>query len=397
MPIFRYKVKDQSGNESQGEISGKDERAVRVQLREQGYYILEMKAVRQRSTAWDPFRFIVRWLINPIFAGATAADLAVFYRQLAIMTRSGMSLIESLNSFREQSGSSRLKKIALESMAHLQEGGTLSEAFARYPWMFPELHISLIRAGEHSGTIDRMLQRIAEYLEHEVAVRQKLRLATLYPKILVIAVIFIPNIKLLVIPPIGDTGGHAYMRATFGVLLPILAGILALWVAFRLIYQIQPVKYGIDMVKLAIPKFGKMSRMLAMSKFYRVFSAMYSAGVPISQGLTHAGKACGNWYLNRRIVAAIPKIERGASLSEALGSESALPKTALDMMRTGERSGNIDEMLTKVAEYTEDEAEVSIVQTTLIIGFILLIAIALYIGSVVVDFWQGYGQSIQKL
>lgn len=397
MPVFRYRVKDKDGNELCGEVSSIDERSARVQLREHGYYILEMGAVRERGNSWDPFHLIVRWLINPIFSGATVQDLAIFFRQLAIMTRSGMGMIESLNSFQEQSGNRRLRKIAHGSMLHLQAGGTLSEAFAQYPWMFSDLYISLIKAGEQSGTLDKMLHRIAEYVEHEIAVRQKLRLATLYPKILVIAVIFIPNIKLLFLPPAGDTNGHTYMQATFGVLIPILLVLLAAWTVFKLIYQIPFVRYGIDMVKLSIPKIGKMCKMLAMSKFYRVFSAMYGAGVPVSQSLTFAGRASGNWYISKRIAAAIPKIEHGMSLSEALASEQALPKTAIDMLRTGERTGNVDEMLTKVAEYTEDEAEVSIMQTTVILGAVLLTAVAIYIGSIVVSFWTGYSKSIEKL
>lgn len=385
MTSFRYKVKDKSGRTLDGITIGEDQRSAIEHLQKMGYFVLNITQVRERSDRrWNPARLLKRWLVNPIFFGASVYQLAVFYRQLATMVKSGMTIVHAMSSLSSQGGSRPLRKIASETVPVLQSGGKLSDAFAGYPWVFPELHISLIRAGETGGTLDKMLGKIADYLEREHGVRQKLRLATFYPKILVLAVILIPRFHILILG-----GLTPYMKATLAILLPVGIGLLALWVAFRLLSQIRAFRYGLDLVKLAVPKIGKTVKMLALSKFYRVLGAMYAAGSPLSQGLEHAAKACGNWYMATRLRRAIPWVEQGNSLSESLERTRILPRMGLDMLATGEQTGNIDEMLDKAAEYSENEAEVATIQTTIIVGVLLLLCVAAYIGCFVVQFYVG--------
>jgi len=386
---FRYKVKDKSGRTIAGVVDAEDQRSAVANLQRMGYFVLDIReapvGVEQARTSWNPARLFVRWFVNPIFAGATVYSLGIFYRQLATMMRSGLTLTQAMRSLRSQGGSRRLRKIAAETMEFLQSGTRLSDAFARYPWMFPELHISLLRAGEASGMLDKMIERIADYLEWEHSVRQKLRLVTLYPKILVLAVIFIPSLPILLLE-----GLREYLRATVYNLIPIAIVILALWAVYRILYQIQSFRYGVDMVKLAIPRIGNIVRMLALSKFYRVVSAMFAAGAPLSQGLAHAADASGNWFLATRLKTAIDPIERGQSLSESLERTGVLPRMALDMLATGEQTGNVDAMLDKVAEYTEGEAEVATLQSSVTLGVLLFLGMAAYIGAFVIKFYVGY-------
>ena len=390
MSSFKYKIKDKSGKTLEGFMDGEDVRSVVARLQQQGCFVLDVREVQERPRiTWNPFALFIRWFVNPIFAGSTVHDQAVFYRQFAIMVKSGMTLVQAVSSLRSQGGNRRLRKIADETLLFLQEGGRLSDALARYPWMFPELQISLLRAGEEGGSMDLILDRIAAYLEREVTVRQKLRIATLYPKLLVLAVIFIPPLPALVLE-----GTDAYLKSITRV-VPLVVWLLALWVVYRLLYQIHWFRYAIDMVKLAIPKIGKMTRMLALSKFYRVLSGMFAAGIPIAQSISHAANASGNGFLAARIKTAIPSVERGELLSESLERARGLPPMALDMLRTGEQTGNVDEMLDKAAEYTENEAEVAVMQSTIMLGVLLLLGVALYIGSIVVGFWGGYAKSIK--
>lgn len=393
MRSFRYKVKDKAGRTFDGIMIGEDQRAAVERLQTMGYFVLGVHEIRKRQGgAFNPLGLLERWFVAPIFSGASAYELAIFYRQFATMVKSGMTVVQAMNSLRTQGGSRRLRKIAVETAPFLQAGGHLSEAFARYPWMFPELHISLLRAGEAGGTLDRMLERIADYLEREHAVRQKLRLATLYPKLLVLAVILIPPFPLLILE-----GFAPYARATLGLLLPMAAVLLVLWVLFRLLYQIPAFRYSLDLAKLAVPKVGKTVKMLALSKFYRVVAAMFAAGAPLSQGLAHAADASANWYLATRLKTAIPWIEQGRSLSESLEHTRVLPRMALDMLATGDQTGNIDGMLDKAAEYTENEAEVATVQSTIVVGVLLLLCVAAYIGYFVVQFYVGqYGNVMNQ-
>ena len=386
MASFKYKVKEKTGKTLGGVMVAEDQRSAIERLQKMGYFILDIEEERPRAEgrSLNPGKLFLQWFIYPIFAGASPYQLMIFYRQFATMIKSGMTLVHAMSSLRTQGGCRRLKKVAGEVLPILESGGKLSDAFAMHPWVFPELHISLIRAGETGGMLDTILERIADYLEREHNIRQKLRMSTLYPKILVLAVILIPRFPLLLLD-----GFKSYFRATIGVILTLGLGILALWVVFRLLSQIPAFRYGLDLVKLAIPKLGKTVRQLALAKFYRVLATMSAAGAPLSQGIFHAAQASGNWYLATKLKRAVPDIEQGKTLTDALKRTRALPYIGLDMIATGEQAGNLDGMLDKAADYSENEAEVGTVQATIIVGVLLLLLVASYIGLIVVGFYAG--------
>lgn len=385
MASFKYKVKEKTGKTLGGKMVAEDQRSAIERLQKMGYFILDLKEERHREETPRKKGFpLMRWFIYPIFAGASPYQLMIFYRQFATMIKSGMTLVHSMSNLRTQGGSRRLKKVAAEVLPIIESGGKLSDAFAMHPFVFPELHISLIRAGETGGNLDSMLERIAEYLDREHSVRQKLRMSTFYPKLLVLAVIFIPQLPVLLMD-----GFKPYLRATVGVLMTLGLGILALWVVFRLLIQIPAFRYALDLIKLAIPRLGKTVRMLALSKFYRVLAAMSAAGAPLSQSITHAAQASGNWYLATKLKRAIPDVEQGKTLTDSLRRTKVLPYIGLDMIATGEQTGNLDGMLDKAAEYSENEAEVGTMQATIVVGVLLLLAVAAYIGVFVVRFYAG--------
>jgi len=365
-----------------------DQRSAIGRLQKMGYFILDIRETKSREESPKDAKsdfFLLRWFIYPIFAGASPYNLMIFYRQFATMIKSGMDVIHAMTSLQTQGGSRRMKKVASEVLPVLQSGGKLSDAFAMHPWVFPELHLSLIRAGETGGMLDSILERIADYLEREHKIRQTLRMSTLYPKILVLALIFIPKFYILLLE-----GFKPYLRATLGPVIIIGGLALVLWVAFRLLSQIAGFRYGFDCLKLAVPRLGKTIRFLALSKFYRVLSAMSAAGAPLSQGIAGAAQATGNWYLARKLKRAVPGIEQGRSLTEALRDTKAIPYIGLDMIATGEQAGNLDGMLDKAAEYSENEAEVGTVQATLVTGIVLLLIVAVFIGLTVLRFYAAY-------
>jgi len=388
---FRYRAKDKSGQTLDGTMVGDDRHSVAARLQEMGYFVLELAEVRESRTSLNPVASFLRWTVNPVFAGVSTHHLALFYRQLATMVKSGMTLTHAMSALRVQGTCRRLRKIAGEAVEYMQSGGTLSEAFARYPWVFPELHISLIRAAEMGGTLDSTLQRIADYLEREVRIRQKLRMSTLYPKIVLLAVILIPRFPILIFD-----GFDAYAHSTIHTVAPMLLWLLGLWIVFRLLSQISVFRQILDSVKLCVPKLGSMVKMLALSRYYRALAAMYSAGAPLSQSLIHAANASGNTFLAGRLRRAAPPVEKGTRLSDALAATRVLPRMALDMISTGEQTGNMDEMLDRVAEYTENEAEVAVFQSTLVLGVLLLLAVAAYVGTFVVQYYVGMYSNVMN-
>lgn len=385
MASFQYRVRDKSGETLNGITIGETQHSAVEHLQRMGYYVLDIREVSQDSPpSRNPLSALAKYVTNPLFFGASTYHLTFFYRQFSTMVKAGMTIGQSLASLKNQAGCRVLRKVAAEALPRIESGNKLSEALAEYPWIFPDLHISLIQAGEAGGRLEGMLERLAEYLERELKVRQKLRFVTFYPKILILAVILIPSLPILIMD-----GIRPYLGAVFSTLWILGAIVIGAWLLFRLISQLPGFSYAFDMVKLAVPKIGKTVRMLSLAKFYRVLAAMSSAGAPLSQGITHASRASGNWYLGRRLRTAIPQVENGRGLTDSLRSTKVLPHMALDMLATGEQTGNVDAMMDKAAEYFENEAEISTYQITIVLGVLLLLGVALYIGSIVVGFYSG--------
>jgi len=384
MATFVYRIKDKAGRDHTGTLEAENELAAAAKLRAMGYYILEIRnAGSPTLPSGGLLALASRRILKPVFGGANTWQLAFFFRQLHMMLKSGMTITHALDSLGRQGGCGRgLRRVARESADHVKLGSRLSEALRCYPWIFQDLHIALIRAGEESGTLDVSLGRLADYLDREQAIRQRLRVATFYPKVLVMAVIFIPALPTLIF-----SGFRAYLKETLHTLLPLLLIILAVWVGYRTFSAVYPFRYVLDVIKLKIPKIGSAVRMLALSRFYRVVATMFAAGVPVGEALAYGAKATGNIFLMRRIESAIPMVRQGSTISESLARSGVLPPVAMDMLRTGEQSGEIDALLTKAAEYAEGEAEVAISQMTVVLGVLLLLGIAAYIGTVVVNFY----------
>lgn len=398
MPVFRYKAKDAEGQSVEGVIEASDERTAAVDLRQKGYYILSIGKLHgdpRMSIARlkKMLEFFYRWFYNPIFAGATVAQLAFFYRQLAGMIKAGIPLVQTMSSLRTRAGNRCLRKIADETMQYLLQGGRLSQSFSRYPWMFSEMQIHLLRAGEEAGTLAQMVERIADMLDREVRLRQRLRVATLYPKILVLAVIFIPAFPVLVFQ-----GPRAYFDKTVAKIIPVVLSLLAIWALYRILTQFHAFRYLIDHLKLYLPGIGKIVRSASLGRFYRVLAAMIAAGVPLPQGLRLASDSSGNSVIGSRLKKAIPNVELGQPLTDSLAATRVLPTVAIEMLGTGEQTGSVDSMLDKVAEYTENDLETVTTQSTIILGVILLLGIAAYIGKVVVTFYLiQYGKLVNQV
>ena len=386
MVTFSYRVKDKSGNTLSGSIEAEDRRGAVSALQGMGYWVLDAHEIQPRSEgSWNPVTLFMRWFIYPILGGAPIRGVAVFYRQLATMITAGMTLSQALNSLSGRAPTKRLSRIAGEAARHVEGGGRLSDAFARYPAMFPELHMSLIQAGETGGSLDRMLERIADYVEREYKLRQKLRMSTFYPKLLVLAVIFIPSLPTLVLE-----GAKPYLDKTLASLIPLLLWIAGVYVAYILLYQVPAFRFVIDLVKLSIPKIGSTVKMLGLSKFYRAFASLYEAGTSPSTAIGHASRVCGNWYLTRKLQSAIPMVESGRSFTEAMERTRIMPRMALDMLAVGEQAGNVADMVDKVADFTENEAEVRTHQMTVALGALLILAVALFIGYQVIGYYMGH-------
>ncbi|MGQ9881756.1 MAG: type II secretion system F family protein, partial [Armatimonadota bacterium] len=246
--------------------------------------------------------------------------------------------------------------------------------------------IALIQAGEEGGLLDNMLARRADSLERDCKLPLIIRAGTFYPKVLLVAGIFIPKIPILVV----GGGLIPYLRETVGWAGPILLAVLAIVALVRIALQVEPLREAYDSLKLMVPGIGGLVRQLAMARFSRAMAALFSAGVPLQRAIAISALAADNYYLTKRLRSAVTAVEHGQSLSSAFQQTGVMPPLVLDMLRTGESTGSVDAMMDKVAEYYEQETDVKSHQAVIALSVGVYLLIALWIASMIIGFWQGY-------
>jgi len=382
MALFEYQAKDSAGRQVSGTLEAGDRRSALNQAREQGLWITDLREVQPKAIPQ-----------SAIFSGASLKEMMVCFRQFATMLNAGLSLLQCLRTLVAQTSNRRLRE-ALGSMAEeVQTGRSLSSAMSHHPSLFSPLQIRLVEAGETGGMLDRMLNRIAEYLEHEYEIRLLLNKATAYPKILAVLALLIANVPTLVLQ-----GPLPFLSSIASIALIVLIPLGLIWLFLRLGHLSVQGRLWLDRVKLALPIWGKVTRQLAIAKFARALAALYGAGVHLPRAAQLSAEACGNAVISGNLMPAIPMLERGQGMTESFRQTRVFPEMVLGMLSTGEQTGSMDEMMDKVADYYEAEAEVAIRQMASASGPLLYLAIAIPIVLTVLNFWtKYYGGVFQEL
>jgi type II secretory pathway component PulF len=391
MPTFQYTARDGQGKSMQGVLEAESNAVAAALLREQGLWVTGLRSVGGHSQADAPAAPAPR-LLDPVWSGVSLKELALFFRQFATLIDAGMPLFQSLSTLQAQTTNRRLREVIGQLAAQTERGGRLSEAFRLFPTLFTPLQISMIEAAEAGGMMDTIMNRLADYLEREYEIRLLISRKTLYPKLLILAAIFIPPI-----PKLFLVGPSAYLRVTVGVVLPILLACGALWGIGRYLMQYAWFRARYDDVKLAVPLVGQLVRKLVVGKLTRALAALYGAGLSVTSSLDRAAAACGNARFAQSLSRVTPMLERGESLSTAMASTRLFSPMVLGMVQTGEQTGEMEGMLNKIAEYQESEAEHAITQLITVMSVLVFLVIAVVIASQIVGFWSGYATSIQQV
>ncbi|HEX8234759.1 MAG TPA: type II secretion system F family protein [Abditibacteriaceae bacterium] len=334
-----------------------------------------------------------------IWLHASAKDLSLFYRQMNAMLHAGTSLWHALRTLGEHASSKSLRQASREMANRLESGATWSQTMHAYPGLFSELAIGMVQAGEAGGFLDRMCLKLSEYSERDYELQQTIKRETWYPKLLVFCAILIPSVVPVVI---AGVGGTSMWRAWFSSGAPYALMLIGMmWLGWKVMNRVSPaVTHGgsprlwIDWLKLKLPIIGKTSRALATVKFCRALGALYSAGVGPHKAVKMAADACGNAAMAEKARSITRDLENGAGLTASLAKTQYFPGVALQMMRTGEESGNLDGQLDKVADFLEQDAETTIRQSVKVLGIVVFLGIAAYIGAMVIQFYVGYFNQI---
>jgi type II secretory pathway component PulF len=335
---------------------------------------------------------------GPLVGTVPLTAVQFFFRQASTMFEAGVPIVQSLETLAGQSSSPKLRGIIHELAGHVKAGRSLSVGLQRYPEVFSPVVVSLVRAGESGGFLDEAMTITSDYLERDIALRNLYKRLMFYPKIqLALSIIIILAANLI----ITSLGGKEklYSPLTNPVTWVFLTPIIIAYILFTRVGLANPaVKYNFDAVASRLPYLGNTIRQVAMARFGRAFGALYKGGVPLQKALTLSADACGNEFLRARMYTAGGKMESGHGIAETFRSTQAFSPIVLDMVGTGETTGNLDFMLNKMAAFSEDEAATRTIKTAYIMGTILGLLVAIYIGYIVISFWTAhYGTVGQEL
>lgn len=342
-----------------------------------------------------PRNYFLTSVLGPIFGKVPLRDQSFFFRQFGAMVDAGVPMVQLLGTLSSQARTPKFRNVIKELQTHAQENRPISAGMQRYPEVFSPLVLSLVRAGEEGGFLADALMNVAMYLEEEIELRNMYKRETFLPKLQLFASMIIIIGANLIIGAINKRNqttapglsSPLTTLSTWYVILPVLIG---LFLFFRVGLANYAIKQAWDAIMLRIPFLGKTLHHFAMAKFGRAFSALYKGGVAIPRAITLSADACGNEYLRGRIYPAVDALQNGAGITDTLRSTRAFSDIVMNMMATGEATGNMDQMLTKMSEYYESEGKVRAKQLASVVGVVVVILLGIYVLYVVANFYLGY-------
>lgn len=328
-------------------------------------------------------------VVGPLVGMVPLTQLHLFFRQLHSMLHAGINPAQALDTLANQRIVPKFRTVLLEAKEHVLVGRPMSVGFQRYPEVFSPLVMSMVRVGEEGGFLSEQCQLIANYLQQDIELRNLIRRETAYPKIILAAAAFIifgANAYIASVNP------QALGLPTPWVAYVVLLGVVVVgWFAVRLGKRQPAIMRIWDTVMHALPWVGNTIHGFAMAKFGRAFGALHSAGVPLAKSAMLAADASGNEWVKDRIYPQAHLLDSGEKMADVLQSTGAFSPMIMDMLRSGEMTGNIEDMLVKVSELYEDEGTTKARQMALVLGVFVFLVVAIFIlVFIIMPFYMGY-------
>lgn len=388
MAKFSWVGKGRDGKSVKGEMEAASEAAVTTQLRRQG---IQPGKIKESGGGMSMD-------INLFAPKITTKDLVVFTRQFATMIDAGLPLVQCLDILSSQQENSTFKTILLQVKEDVESGSTFADALGKHPKAFNELYVNLVAAGEVGGILDTILNRLAAYIEKALKLKKQVKSAMTYPTTIIsIAFVVIAVILVFVIPAFekmfADFGGALPMPTQIVInisnfvqdyILVIIGTIIGLIVLVKKIYATEKGRETIDHWALKAPIFGVLIRKVAVAKFSRTLSTMISSGVPILDGLEIVEKTAGNRTVEKAIAQVRTSISEGKTIAEPLKESGVFPPMVCQMIEVGEQAGAIDTMLSKIADFYDDEVDDAVGNLTAMMEPLLMLFLGTTVGGLVI-------------
>jgi len=390
MPTFEWKGTARNGQSQTGTVAADSKDAVIAIMRRQQIVVT---AVKEKG----------KEIALPKFGGRVAPQLiAVFTRQFSVMIDAGLPLVQCLEILGNQQENKVFKKTLIQVRQDVESGASLADAMRKHPKIFNDLFTNMVAAGEAGGILDTILQRLATYIEKAVKLNSQVKSAMIYPvAVISIACIVVAIILWKVIPV------FASLFESLGAKLPLPTRIVIVlsnfigdfwWAiaivigggtyAIRRYYQTYKGKRVIDGILLKLPVLGILLRKIAVARFCRTLATLTSSGVPILDGLQITARTAGNSVVEDAIMATRKSVEEGKTISEPLGDTEVFPSMVVQMIAVGEQTGALDTMLTKIADFYEDEVDIAVAGLMKLLEPLLIAFLGVAIGGIVIAMYM---------
>lgn len=388
MPVFLWEGITRKDEVKKGEMEAIDEVAARGLLRRQGFKSIEVKKKPKDLLEYLPF----------LKGRIKEKNIVVFCRIFSTMINAGLPLIQCLDLLAQQEENKIFAKIIRAIKEDIEGGTSLTDALKKYPKVFDDLFVNLIAAGEAGGMLDIILGRLSNYLEKAMKLKKRVKSAMTYPTaVLVISFGVVALILLKVIPVFQkmfeDMGGQlpgptmmliAASEFAQTYWWAMLLVIILIGFAFNKFYRTEKGRWAIDSLSLRAPVFGPLLKKVAVAKFSRTLSTMMSSGVPILEGLSIVSKTSGNKVVEDALLKTRQSISEGRTIAEPLAETRIFPAMVVQMIAVGEATGALDTMLTKIADFYDDEVDVAVDNMTALLEPVMMVFLGGIVGGMII-------------
>jgi type IV pilus assembly protein PilC len=399
MPQFEWTGRKRTGETITGAMTADNKDGVVAALRRQQIVAVKIKEKGKELA------------LPKIGGGVGTKDLAIFTRQFSVMIDAGLPVVQCLEILGAQQQNKVFQRVLFEVREDVEAGSALNEAFKKHPRVFDNLYCNLVAAGEAGGILDTILQRLSIYIEKAVKLKAAVRSAMIYPVVVVtVAILVVIVIMWKVIPT------FASLFAGVGAKLPVptqiviaISNFLGRWgwlcillvigigIAFRLYYRTENGRYLVDKIMLKSPIFGIVLRKIAVARFCRTLATLVSSGVPILEGLDITARTSGNAIVEEAILKTRKSVEEGKTLTEPLAASGVFPGMVTQMISVGESTGALDAMLSKIADFYEDEVDEAVANLMSLLEPVIIVFLGITIGGIVVAMYLPLFTLIQQI
>lgn len=385
MPNFKYRAKDQQGKTVSATLEAKDKESLVDLLRKKELIIISVEEAKGR-----PLKVTGK-------AKVKMDDLVIFSRQLATMVDSGIPLVQALDVLAEQIQKPGFQTVVAGLRDNIETGSSLSEALSRHPGIFSALFVNMVRAGESSGMLDDILERLADYLEKTNALQRKVKSSFIYPGLVVSMAIIITSVLIFKVVPtfkgIFDTlGGELPMITQMLIAFSnfarraaplLLVALFLLGFSLRRVARTKKGRMQLDRTMLRLPIVGLLLRKVAIARFSRTLSTLVKSGVPILNSLEIVARTSGNKVIEAAVDQVRTNIREGENIAEPLARSGVFPPMVTRMIGVGEQTGELEKMLAKISDFYEEQVDIAVSGLTSLIEPIIIVFLGVVVGGIV--------------